>query len=92
MRHADPSPPSNAVVKKEQSYTSAPSMGRTACIEPQCLYKGALFVHVTVVHHLCTVIAGGDRTCVSDVQSGVTNTVLNLKVLPITPLRCSELL
>ena len=41
-RDADPSPPSSAVVMKEQSYISTPSMGRTACAEPQCLYKGAL--------------------------------------------------
>jgi len=38
---ADPSPPSSAVVMKEYSYTSTPHMGRTACTEPQCLYKGA---------------------------------------------------
>ena len=38
---ADPSPPSNVVVMKEQSYTSTPPMGRTACTEPQRLYKGA---------------------------------------------------
>ena len=31
----DPSPPSSAVVTKEQSYTSTPRMGRTACTEPQ---------------------------------------------------------
>ena len=43
-RDADPSPPSSAVVMKEQSYTSAPPMGgRTACTEPQYLYKGALY-------------------------------------------------
>jgi len=42
MRHKT-SPPSNAVVKKEQSYTSTPRMTRTACRERQCLYKGALF-------------------------------------------------
>jgi hypothetical protein len=41
-RDADPSPPSSAVVKKEYSYTSTPAMGRTACTEPQSLYKGAL--------------------------------------------------
>jgi hypothetical protein len=41
---ADPSPPSGAVVKKEQSYTSTPPMGRTACTEPQCLYKGELYL------------------------------------------------
>jgi hypothetical protein len=26
----------------KKSYTSTPPMGRTACTEPQCLYKGAL--------------------------------------------------
>jgi len=45
-READPSTPSSAVVKKEQSYTSTPPMGRTACIEPQCLYKGAVYLLV----------------------------------------------
>jgi hypothetical protein len=34
-RDADPSPPSSAVVKKEESYTSTPPKGRTACKEPQ---------------------------------------------------------
>jgi len=43
-RDADPSPPTNAVVKKEWIYTSAPPMGRTACTEPQCLYKAALYL------------------------------------------------
>ena len=42
-RDADTSPPSSAVVKKEQSYTSASPMDRTACTEPQFLYKGALY-------------------------------------------------
>jgi len=44
-RDAHPSPPSSAVVKKEWSYTSTPPMGRTACREPQCLYKGALYLN-----------------------------------------------
>jgi len=44
-RDADPSP-SSAVVKKEYSYTSTPPMGRTACTEPQCLYKGALYLYL----------------------------------------------
>ena len=43
-RDADPSPHSSTVVKKEQIYTSTPPMDRTACAEPQCLYKGALYV------------------------------------------------
>ena len=42
-RNANPSPPSSAVVKKEYSYTSTPPMGRRACTEPQCLYKGVFF-------------------------------------------------
>ena len=46
-RDADPSP-TIAVVKKGQSYTSAPPMDRTACSEPQCLYKGALYLYLTV--------------------------------------------
>jgi len=29
---------------KEYSYTSTPPRGRTACTEPQCLYKGALYL------------------------------------------------
>ena len=45
-RDADPSPPSSAVVMKGQSYTSTPPMGRTACTEPQCLYKGALYLYI----------------------------------------------
>ena len=44
-RDADPSPPSSAVVKKEQSYTSTPPLGRT---EPQCLYKGALYLLLVI--------------------------------------------
>ena len=29
---------------KGQSYTSTPPMGRTVCTEPQCLYKGDLYL------------------------------------------------
>ena len=47
-RDTDPSPPSSAVVMKEWSYTSTPPMGRTACTEPQCLYKGALYLTFTL--------------------------------------------
>jgi hypothetical protein len=46
-RDTDPSPPSSAVVKKEPSYTSTPPMGRKACTEPQCLYKGALLCRLS---------------------------------------------
>ena len=41
-RDADPSPPFSAVVKKVYSYTSTPTMGRTACTEPLCLYSRAI--------------------------------------------------
>ena len=51
-RDADPSPPSSALVMKEKSYTSSPPMGRTACTEPQCLYKGALYLYLTVELYL----------------------------------------
>ena len=34
------------LVMKEQSYTSTPPMGCTACTEPQCLYKGALYLYL----------------------------------------------
>jgi hypothetical protein len=43
-RDEDPSLPSSAVVMKEYSYTSTPPTGRTACTEPQYLYKGALYL------------------------------------------------
>ena len=33
-----------ASVPVQWSYTSTPPMGRTACKEPQCLYKGALYL------------------------------------------------
>ena len=45
---ADPSPPSSAMVMKGYSYTSTPPIGRTACTEPQCLYKGALYFYFTL--------------------------------------------
>jgi len=41
------------LVMKEYSYTSTPPMGRTACIEPQCLYKGDLYLYlITVIFSL----------------------------------------
>ena len=47
-RDADPSPPSSAVVKKGYNYTSTPPVGRMACPEPRCLYKGAVYLTLTV--------------------------------------------
>jgi len=34
------------LVMKEKSYTSTPPMGRTACTELQCLYKGDLYLYL----------------------------------------------
>jgi len=31
---------------KVYSYTSTPPMGRTACTEPHCLYKGDLYLYL----------------------------------------------
>ena len=45
-RDSDPSPPSSAVVMKGYSYTSTAPIGRTACTEPQCLYKGDLYLYL----------------------------------------------
>ena len=43
---ADPSPPSSAMVMKGYSYTSTTPIGCTAYREPQCLYKGALYLYL----------------------------------------------
>ena len=42
-RDADPSPPTSAVFKTEQSYNSTPCAAST---EPQCLYKAALYLYL----------------------------------------------
>ena len=41
---ADSSLSSSTVVKNEYSYTSTPPIYFAACTEPQCLYKGALYI------------------------------------------------
>jgi hypothetical protein len=61
-----PSPPSSAMVKKRQSYTSIPPVGHMASTEPQCLYKGALYF--IAVNNYCVLtfsvshIAGNNST------------------------------
>jgi len=47
-RDADPSPLSSIVVMKEYSYTSTLLVSRTACTEPQCLYKCDLYLYFKV--------------------------------------------
>ena len=49
-RDADPSPPSSAVVLKQQSSTSSLPTDRTACTVPQCLYKGALYLPLPMAY------------------------------------------
>ena len=46
------------LVMKEYSYTSTPPVGRTACTEPQCLYKGALYLFY--LRFLRTVVFGSN--------------------------------
>jgi len=36
------------LVMKEYSYTSTPTVGRTACTEPQCLFKGDLYFYINI--------------------------------------------
>ena len=62
-RDADLSPPSSAAVKKGQSYTSTLPMGRTACTEPQCLYKSALYLLLLFAYY-CSF-----KFCISWTQS-----------------------
>ena len=40
------------LVMKEQSYTSTLPMSRTACTEPQCLYKGDLYLYLNGSYQL----------------------------------------
>jgi len=61
---ADPSPTSSAMVKKEQSYTSTPPMGCTACTEPHCLYRGALYHFYLYVAYAVTTAWMGWRVVV----------------------------
>ena len=44
-------------MRVQYSYTSTPPMCRTACTEPQCLYKGALYLYFTLPFRP---VAGGD--------------------------------
>ena len=68
-RNADPSSPSSAVVMKEQIYTSNPPIGRTACTEPQRLYKGAVYLYLTPII-IYVVRIDGSANCVCFPHSG----------------------
>ena len=89
-RDADPSPPSSAVVKKGWSYASTPPMGRTACTEPQCLYKGDLHIFLlfkTLI--LQTVTVSKDRIQLRGMSYVITCTykALLLNVLGKTEIK-----
>ena len=81
-RDADPSPPSSAVVMKGHSYTSTPPMGRSACIEPQCLYKGDLYLYILFV----TVLILRRHISLTNTDFAVT---LLCRVDVATPTTCS---
>ena len=36
--------------RPERDADPSPPMGRTACTEPQCLYKGALYLYLMYIH------------------------------------------
>ena len=55
-RDADPSFLSSTVVKKGYGCTSTPPMGRTACTEPQCLHKAALYLTLPHRQLSCNVL------------------------------------
>ena len=45
------------LVMKEYSYTSTPPMGCTACTEPQCLHKGALYLFINIIIIKCALFS-----------------------------------
>ena len=81
-RDADFLPPSSAVVMKEWSYTSTPPVGRTACTEPQCLYKGALYLYLYLLLNHCTIYYTTTRNCrIREINKGRTVESIN----PLNP-------
>jgi len=80
-RDADPSPPSSAVVNKEQNYTSTPAMGRTVCTEPQCLYKGALYLLLYMLGLLCVGFSQGSLKGKDRLESLGTDGMISLEMV-----------
>jgi len=60
-RDADPSPPSSAVGNERVELYLYPPTGRTACTEPQCLYKGCTLPFFTSVWNWLYVTLLGSR-------------------------------
>ena len=42
-------------------HTSTPPMGRTACTEPQCLYRGALYLYLLYITRINVLLKGQSR-------------------------------
>jgi hypothetical protein len=92
-RDTDPSPHSSAVVMKEYSYTSTPPRGCTACTEPQCLYKGALYLyligHLPILFVLSAILGSARTSGVAATQLSLLSFVLLFHSLYHTSI-CSE--
>jgi len=52
-----------ATVPVQYSYTSTPPIGRTVCTEPQCLYKGALYLSWCMRHMQLKLVTCGAGHC-----------------------------
>jgi len=74
------------LVMKEYSYTSTPLMGRTACTEPQCLYRGALYLYLTVELYLYSPYGPYGLYRASVPVQGCTLPLLYNRAIPLLPL------
>jgi hypothetical protein len=58
---------------KEWSYTSALPMGRTACTEPQCLYKGALYLYLNIRCVFCPELAAYEFSFILKMEAAASS-------------------
>ena len=70
----------------QYSYTSTPPMGRTACTEPQCLYKGALYLYLTVELYLYSPFGPYGLYRASVPVQGCTLPLPYSRAIPLLPL------
>ena len=85
-RDADPSTPSSAAVMEQYSYTSTPPMDCTACTEPQCLYKAALYLYLTVELYLYSPYGPYSLYRASVPVQRCTLPLPNSRAIPLLPL------
>jgi len=71
----------------QYSYTCTPPTGRTACTEPQCLYKGALYLYFTVQLYLYSPYGPYGLYRASVPVQGCTLPLLYSTAIPLLPLR-----